>query len=146
LKWETALGRIARWAACSGVSSRVARTRSATKPMMRAKNRVVAFPATSTSGWTSSTGCAWINSSLRTSAAIHWSEKVSAGVVPGRVVVDGRGGKMPGPAREKKGLLGDGNPTVMGRVMRRQLGVVGGIEDVSPQIREIQWLPVDGCC
>jgi hypothetical protein len=42
VKWETALRRIARRAACSGVSSRVARTRSATKQMKRAKNRVVA--------------------------------------------------------------------------------------------------------
>jgi hypothetical protein len=36
-------------------------------------------------------------------------------------------------------------PIGMGGVMRRrQLRVVGVIEDVSLQIREMQW--VDGCC
>jgi hypothetical protein len=80
VKWEMALRRIARPAACSGVSSGVARTRSATKPMKRTKNRVVASTASSTSGWTSSTDCAWINPPLRTSAAIHWSEQVETGI------------------------------------------------------------------
>ena len=53
--------------------------------------------------------------------------------MPGRVAVDGRAGTMPGPEGTGKRIVGRRDPIGMGGVMRRrQLRVVGGIEDVSP--------------
>lgn len=54
-----------------------------------------------------------------------------AGAVPGRLVADGRAGKMTGLEPAKR-IVGGRYPIEMGGMMRRQSRAVGGSEDVSP--------------
>jgi hypothetical protein len=51
-----------------------------TKPRKRAKNTVAASPVSWTGVGASSSDCVWVNSSLRTSAAIHSSGEVETGI------------------------------------------------------------------